>query len=169
MGSDTDRVTALPARSQTLSTSLGPPVGDAVRVDLEALTGTGRSGSARLAAVERLEALSVVDDVPTSAAAPIARQLAGALAADAVVEPAVRTEVLYLLGQIAEASLAALVGEHGAPAGAGPGHDAAVLACRALLPAILAAAEHLEEDDDADVRVEAADTAEAAQEALDAL
>ena len=137
--------------------------------DLAVLTGGGRSGSVGPAPVERLETVTIVDGVPTAAAGPTAEQLAAALAADRVLDAGVRTEILYLLGQIAEAAMAPLSGERGAPADAGSAHDDAVLACRALLPAILAAAEHLEDDDDADVRVEAADTAEAAQEALDAL
>lgn len=159
----------MPALPATAELRLASTARNAVRRDLAVLAGGRCTRAAGLAAVERLEALSLVDDVPTPVAAQIGHYLAAALAADAELDPGVRIDVLYLLGQIAEASMAPLAGERGAPSGADREHDGAVLACRALLPAILAAAEHVEDDDDEDVRVEAADTAEAAQEGLDAL
>ncbi len=159
----------MPAVPAPAELGAGPDVCDGVRADLAALSGGEESGSVCLAAIERLEHLSIVEGAPTPAAAAIAHHLAAALGADAVRDAGVRVEVLYLLGQIAEASMAPIVGGPGGVAADDHAHDEAVLACRALLPAILAAAEHVEDDPEEDVRVEAADTAEAAQEALDAL
>jgi hypothetical protein len=136
--------------------------------DLRAgLTALSSSKTHAAGAVEGIEAAVLADGAPTAAAAVVGAELVALLKSGRPESAGARVEVLYLLGQLADAALTPVTGEPGAPPR--PDGDGAVLACRRLLPDILAAAEHVENDPDEDVRVEAADTAEAAQEALDSL
>lgn len=132
--------------------ALGPAADTAAH--LEALTG---ASAVRLrAATEHLDAAIAPGGRASEAAPPVAQHVIALLQQDLVPDAAARIELLYFLGQVTEAA----EGEPEAPG---------VQGCRTALPAVLAVAEHCERDTDADVRTEAADTAEAAIEVMDRL
>lgn len=108
------------------------------------------------AASDHLDTAVIPGAVATVVTAPVARWAIAVLNAARVPLPAARVELLYFLGQVTEAAQA--------PAG-----DPGVAECRKLLRDILLVAEHCEGDAGEQVREEAADTAESALEAIDAI
>jgi hypothetical protein len=108
------------------------------------------------AATEHLDAAIAPGGRAYEATAAVAGYVARLLFGDRVDEAATKVELLYFLGQVTEAA-------------EGPERVPGVLGCREQLPTILAVAEHCETDDDEDVRIEAADTAESAIEAMERL
>lgn len=116
----------------------------------------GRSAAAIRTAIDHLDRAIVPAGGSTQAAPLVAGYVVGLLADGVVPGPDTRIELLYFLGQITEAA-------EGTP------DEPGVAGCRALLPRILAVAEQCENDPNADVRVEAADCAEAAIEVMERL
>jgi len=135
-----------------LTHALGPATDTAAY--LSALT--GRSGPALQAAIEHLDTAIVPGGRACAATPPVAGHVLGLLLDGAVPDPAIRVELLYFLDQVTEAAEA-------------PADEPGVAGCRGLLTRILSAAEHCERDRDSDVRIEAADCAEAALEVAERL
>jgi hypothetical protein len=117
---------------------------------------TGRSEVAVRSAIDHLDTAIVPAGGSTQAAPLVAGYVAGLLMDDLVRGADTRIELLYFLGQITEAA-------------EGASDEPGVAGCRALLPRILAVAEQCESDRNTDVRVEAADCAEAAIDVMDRL
>lgn len=108
------------------------------------------------AATEHLDSAIAPGGRASEATPLVAGYVARLLRGDLVADPAAKVELLYFLGQATEAA-------------EGPPKIPGVLGCRALLPTFLAVAEHCEADQDEDVRIEAADAAESAIEAMERL
>jgi len=108
------------------------------------------------AATEHLDAAIAPGGRATEATPAVAGYVARLLRGDLIADPAAKVELLYFLGQVTEAA-------------EGPAKIPGVLGCREQLATILTVAEHCEADADEDVRIEAADTAESAIEAMERL
>lgn len=135
-----------------ISHALGPATDTAAHL----LALTTSNAAALSAATDHLEVAIVPEATATAATPAVAAHVIELLLSGAVPNATTRTELLFFLGQVTEAA-------------EGDVDEPGVAGCRKLLPNILTVAERCEHDSQSGVRVEAADVAESAIEAMDRL